>query len=206
MTRVLLVFDDQYSARGFNHVSRSPSCRVQRFRVAIDWRPIRRGSGQSKFYAASSTRPVVDPHASAVRFDDGTANRQTETYAAVPLGDLAPPIELLENLLVLIGGDTGTAVDDGDLDPRALNGNPYIERRAPGVYLMAFSKRFTKTWPTNMGSIGKSGVSAGTKVCTLRPESRTERRPKLLRSPLRWPRPSSGSQSFATRVGSWPAN
>ena len=133
VTRVLLVFDDQYGAgdsaifRGLHRVGCND----------FGWRSIgaqfTEALGQSKFYAASPTRPVVDPHASAVRFDDGTANGPTETYAAVPLGDLAPPIELLENLLVLIDRDAGTAVDDGDLDPRALDGNPYGRAVSPPV-------------------------------------------------------------------------
>src|ERR1700752_5364312 len=94
---------------------------VRRWLLAVDWRKVprptangqqpllrqRQADGEYRalaFFAGPGDRSVV-------RLDDGLGDVETEAQApVVTAGDVARPVEALEQLRNLVGGDADTAV------------------------------------------------------------------------------------------------
>src|SRR5262245_31010213 len=83
--------------------------------------------GEREGEGRSFTQTARHPDAASVQLDELSGERQPEPGALDLLRGGTHLPELLEDRLVILGGDTDARVDDRDLDDGALDGGSYVD-------------------------------------------------------------------------------
>ena len=108
---------------------------------------------------------IVRPHATAVRFHDGTADRQTQTRAAL-ISFTRDTVEFFKNALFFPCGNTGTVIGHGHQQLFSSVAADISIMVPDGVYFTAFSSRLENTRSIIRLSISTRGKSRGSLTLT----------------------------------------